>query len=362
MHRLPLFLIGTGLTLLFGRVTEHAQGSDQGTVITERFTSKALEQNRTGLDLHRSVSVYLPPGYENGDQRYPVVYYFHSFNWDNERMFADGNVQRLFDRAIQHGVIRPFILAAANFSTNGVGSFYSNSSTSGNWIDYTIKEVLPLVEKRYRTLTNRNSRGLAGEFIGGYAALKFAMLYPELFSSVYALHPVGTGLGLVPGSMKPDWPRILAAHSLADLEGDGLSAVFVAMAQAYLPNPDRPPFYCDFMVEMENGEPTLNVEHSLLLQSRFSLDEMLRDKADSLRRMRGIKLDWGRYDPNPDHVYANEAFVRKLEAVGIEHEAEEYRGAVWDKNWTEHGRVEDNVLPFFNRYLDFEATDGVTEK
>jgi hypothetical protein len=167
---------------------------------------------------------------------------------------------------------------------------------------------------------------------------------------------VGTGSGLVPMYSRPDWKKVYAAKSFADLSGnpaDPYTPVFVAMAQAFLPNPDRPPFFCDFLMEPVNGEPQLNVANLQLLKSRFMLEKVVVDNLDKVRKLRGIKFDWGRYDPNQDHVYANQAFTRKLDELGIEHEAEEYRGLPWDKYWIDDGRVYNEVLPFFARRLKF---------
>ena len=326
-----------------------------GTLVTEGITSEILRDNRIGIDPKRSISVYLPPGYHETTKSYPVIYYFHTINWSNERMFADGNaVQPIFDRAIMNGRIGEFILVAANYSSPTMGSWYENSATSGRWLDYTISEVLPYIESHFRTIRHRDSRGLAGDFLGGYGALKFAMLYPDLFSVVYALHPVGTGMGLMPTKSMVDWPRLHKAQSFADLWGDHYAPGFVAMSQAYLPNPNRPPFYCDFIVEMDNGKPVYKPENLKKLQAQFHLDELLPAYADNLRKMRGIAFDWGRYDQTQGHVYSNQAFTRKLDQLEIEHIAEEYNGGPYDKNWIEHGRVEDNMLPFFARHLVFE--------
>ena len=270
-------------------------------------------------------------------------------------MFSAGNnAQVVFDRTIAKGVIGEFILVAASYSGPTMGSWYENSTTSGRWLDYTINEVLPYVDTHFRTIRHRDSRGLAGDFLGGYGALKFAMLYPDLFSVVYALHPVGTGSGLMPPQGVVDWKRLHKAKSFSELWGDHYAPGFVAMAQAYLPNPNRPPFYCDFFVELENGEPKLKPENLARLQTNFHLDELLRDHADNLRKMKGIAFDWGRYDQTQSHVYSNQAFTRKLDHLGIEHIAEEYNGGAYDKNWIEHGRVEDNMLPFFNQHLAFQ--------
>ena len=347
-------LLLAGLAAIFGALPGFALEIKHGTVQTEHLVSEKLRENRTGLDPNRAIKVYLPPGYAKSGKSYPVIYYFHSFFWSPEKMFEDGNLQHLLERGFANGVVPEFIFVAADYSTPTTGSFYENSSTTGHWLDFTVEELVPFIDGHFRTIRNRNSRGLAGDMIGGYGALKFAMLYPELFSVVYALHPVATGTGLVAMVSRPDWGKIHRAKSFKDLNGDGFSQVFLAMSQAFLPNPDRPPFYCDFIVELENGQPKIHVENTKKLQSRFLLDQMLAEKSESLRQMRGIKFDWGRYDPNQDHVYANQAFTRKLDEFGIEHEAEEYRGNTSDKNWTEHGRFYESLLPFFARHLVFQ--------
>lgn len=331
-----------------------AQTLKKGKVVTRHINSQILKENRIGLDTNRSISVYLPPGYEESKRSYPVIYYFHSLGWSNEKMFANENSpQPLLDRAINNGTIREFILVAANYSSPTLGSWYENSATSGKWIDFTIQELLPYIDNHFRTIPYRNSRGLAGDFTGGYGALKFAMLYPDLFSVVYALHPVATGTGLMPSQQMVDWERIYKAGSFKDLWGDYYAPGFVGMSQAYLPNPDRPPFYCDYIVEMQNGKPTLNTKNVKTLQSRFLLDELLRQYEDNFRKMRAIAFDWGRYDRTQSHVYSNQAFTRTLDQLGIDHIAEEYNGDQSNKNWIPHGRVEDNLLPFFNRHLVF---------
>ena len=125
------------------------------------------------------------------------------------------------------------------------------------------------------------------------------------------------------------------------------------MSQTFLPNPERPPFYCDFIVDLVDGQQKLNVGNSELLKSRFMLQKIAADNIEKVRTLRGIEFDWGRYDPNQDHVYANQAFTRRLDELGIEHFAEEFRGLPWEKYWNEEGRVYTQVLPFFARRLKF---------
>ena len=326
-----------------------------GSVVETKYIDSAvLKENRVGLNLRRSLKVYLPPGYATSKMRYPVIYMLHSLNWSNERSFAPGSAaQPTFDRAIADRVIPPFIVVAPDYTTSQVGSLFANSSTNGRWEDYTLQEVIPYIDANYRTLARVESRAIMGDFMGGHGALLYAFRHPEVFSSVYAMHPVGTGPGLVPMVSRPDWKKVYSAKSFADLAGDPYTPVFVAMSQTFLPNPDRPPFYCDFIVDLVDGQPKLNVGNSELLKSRFMLQKIVADNIEKVRTLRGIEFDWGRYDPNQDHVYANQAFTRRLDELGIEHFAEEYRGLPWEKYWNDEGRVYTQVLPFFARRLKF---------
>lgn len=328
-----------------------------GAVVTEKLASTVLRDNRIGLDPNRTITVYLPPGYADSGKSYPVVYYFHNIFWSPEKMFADGNVVKLLERGFANGLVQEFIFVAADYSTPTTGSVYENSPVSGRWLDFTVQEVVPFVDRRFRTLRHRDSRALAGDFFGGRGALKLAMVHPDVFSVVYALHPVATGIGYGPWARLPiDWKSVHQATSYADLSHEGPTRLFVTISQGFLPNLKRPPFYCDFFVEPHNGEPRLHPENTRKTQAGFHLEETLDESAANLRTMRGIAFDWGRFDPTPGHVYANQAFSRKLEDLGIEHEAEEYRGNPWDRTWTENGRFYARVLPFFARHLVFEAS------
>lgn len=344
------------LVLLFALLLAPAASFATGSVVETRILdSTVLKDNRTGLNTRRPLKVYLPPGYATGTRRYPVIYMLHGLNWSNERMFAPGAAtQPTFDRAIATGVIKPFIAVAPDYTTQGPGTFFVNSTTAGRFEDFTVQEVVPFIDANYRTLARPGSRVIMGEHMGAFGALWYAVHHADVWSTVYALHPVGTGSGLVPMWSRPDWNRVKSAKDFAGLAGDPYTPVFVAMSQAFLPNADRPPFYCDFIVNLEDEPATLNVANSQLLRSRFFLEKAIVDNLDKVKTLRGIKFDWGRYDPNQDHVYANQAFTRKLEELGLEHEAEEYRGLPWDKYWIDDGRVINEVLPFFARRLDFQ--------
>lgn len=333
--------------------SEAISNSPKGTLVTEKLASTILRDNRIGLDPNRSIYIYLPPGYHKSGKSYPVVYYLHNINWSPEQIFRDSNMVKLLERGFASGVVKEFILVAANYSATSAVAIYGNSSTSGRWLDFTASELVPFIDGRFRTLRHRNSRGLAGDFFGAYGALKLAMTHSDIFSTAYALHPVATGGYLPWPTIQVDWNKIHQAKTFAEIPA-GRERIFVAIAQSVLPNPNRPPFYCDFWMELENGEPKYHVANSRKAQAGFHLNETVDQYAENLRSMRGIAIDWARYDETYSHVYSVEAFSRKLDDLGVEHDAEEYRGNPWNKNWTDNGRFYSRVLPFFARHLVFE--------
>jgi S-formylglutathione hydrolase FrmB len=327
-------------------------------LLTKTLHSTILRDNRVGLNTERTVKIYLPPGYMTSRKRFPVVYYLHNFYSNNEQVFADGRINTLIERAFAAGVVKEFILVAADYSTAMIGSLYENSPVSGRWLDYTTNEIVPFVDSQFRTIPNRDSRAVVGDFFGGRGALKLAMIHPDIFSVVYALHPVATGQGYLPWVSLDgiDFKKMYEAKSPADLKGTGRTLIFFAVCQAFLPNLSRAPLYCDFLFEPnKNGELELNSVNMQKAKAGFQLEETLNESAANLKTMRGIAFDWGRFDPNQDHVVANRTFSRRLEDLGVEHEAEEYRGDPFSRVWTDDGRFYTRVLPFLAKHLVFGA-------
>jgi hypothetical protein len=330
-----------------------AAQEQKGTVVVERFTSTILVNTKTGVDPARNVHVYLPPGYASSGKAYPVVYYFHNIFSGPAQVLADGRFVGLIEDAFSAGAIQEFIVVVGDYTSPTTGSVFENTTATGRWLDYTVEELVPLIDQRFRTLRRRESRGLAGEMMGGRGALMLAMRNPETFGCVYAMNPVGTGTGLLPVQTYPKWEKLLRAKSFAELEGEHISQIFLTFSQAFLPNPDRPPFYCDFLMELRDGQSSYHAENARKMVEGFSLTHLLDQYGSNLLKLRGVAFDWSRYDPIQDHVLGSANLSRKMELFGIDHEAEEYRGVYWTENWRDGGRFAARVLPFFNRHLDF---------
>jgi S-formylglutathione hydrolase FrmB len=316
-------------------------------VVSFVINSKAL-QNTGSEDPNRKVSVYLPPNYDASTQRYPVIYYLHGF-MGKDNIFPQ--MQKILDEGIVRQKIKPFIFVQADQYTLFEGSFYSNSSLTGNWDEFESKELVEYLDKNYRTLANRESRGIAGHSMGGYGAFKIGMLHPEVFSSIYALSPGLLAMVKEFGPNSTSFKDVQNVKTIEDLKKTYYPKVLVAVGRAWSPNPNKPPFYCDFPFSYEGDKMIVN--QTVLEKWEANMPVYMVDKyADNLRKMTAIKLDWGRND-SPRFPVQIGMLSQRLENLGINHFSEEYIGDHGNKIWTMDGRVLNDLLPFFNDYLKF---------
>jgi esterase/lipase superfamily enzyme len=344
-----------GLSLALLNVVATSVASIKSQVISRELRSENIAHNKIGIDPVRKMLVYLPPGYDlSSSERYPVIYFLpnpfeESYRYD----FDHRDAQSLFDCAIADGVIRKFILVAVDMNTPFGSSWYANSSVTGNWEDFVIQELVPYIDANFKTLSNRDSRGIAGIFIGGYGAIRLGMRHPDVFGSVYAMHPVGTATGVNVSMTIPKWDILANAKSMDDVQKDGGTRIFTTMFQAHLPNPTKPPLFIDLLARKENGRLIIDSKLMDRFRNNFYLETMIPQYADNLKSLRAFKFDWTRNDANYDHVYANQAFTRKLNEFGVVHGAEEYTGPFDESNWGADGRIYTEVLPFFRTHMVF---------
>src|SRR5687768_16196961 len=305
-------------------------------------------QNDGGENKNRNVSVYLPPGYEQGNKRFPVIYYLHGFMGTDS---ISSSMKMILDRGIAQQKIRPFILVIASHYTLYEGSFYSNSSLTGNWIDFQAKELVEYIDKNFKTLATRDGRGIAGHSMGGYGAIKMGMLFPDVFSTVYALSPGLLAFVKEFGPNSDSFKDLGKIKSVEELKKTYYPKVIVAVARAWSPNPNRPPFYCD--VPFTYDGDSLVVNSAVLEKWNQNMPVYMVDKyANNLRKLKALKLDWGRNDASRFPIQCG-MFSQRLENLGIEHFSEEYIGNHGNKIWTLDGRVLNDLLPFFNDHLNF---------
>lgn len=347
------------ITLVLAATMQARADTATSRIEDQVILSKCFARARVPIDPSRRLTVYLPPGYETSSQRYPVIYFVpNSLDRSYRSCFDDHQAQSVFDGAIKRNAIGAFILVAMDMSTPYGSSWGVNSPATGNWEDYFIGELVPYLDAHYRTLASRNSRGIAGVGMGGNIAIRLATRHPEIFGSVYGLHPVGTGSGVQMMYIRPNWDLLWAAKVADDVKADGFSTIFASIFQAFLPDSEKPPLFVDLPARRVNGALVIDAKLTDRLRKGFFLEEMIPEYAEKLKSLRGFKFDWARSDSIWDHVYSNQAYTHKLNEYGIVHEAEEYNGAWGEPNWGRDGRIVMDVLPFFEHTLDFEAAGG----
>jgi len=117
--------------------------------------------------------VIFPADYENKKaEKYAVVYLLHGLtgHFDN---WADKTKLKDYAANYKYIIVMP----------EGNNGWYSDSATVANdrYESYIIKELIPEIDKKFRTNADKNYRAIAGLSMGGYGALKFGLKYPEMF-------------------------------------------------------------------------------------------------------------------------------------------------------------------------------------
>jgi hypothetical protein len=150
------------------------------------FESEALRDNRLGDPWQRPLWVYLPPGYDADPQRrYPSVYVIQGLTgqldmWRNRQAFRR-NFPELADELFASGGVPPCLLVWVDCWTSLGGSQYLDSPGTGRYHTYLCQEVVPFIDRRFRTIANADHRGIMGKSSGGYGAMVTPMLRPDLF-------------------------------------------------------------------------------------------------------------------------------------------------------------------------------------
>lgn len=346
-----LFLL---IVILCSLVPTFAQ---EGKVIRETLRGKSLENNVTGESLERGVSVYLPPRYESSpNKRYPVLYLLHGIGDNDEnwtRAWSKGNegyatIQDVMNRGITEKRFGEMIVVMPDQRTRAFGSFYVNSSATGNWDDFTSRELVDYIDKKYRTLAKAASRGIAGHSMGGFGAITLGMKHPETFSVVYGMNPALLGWSRDLSIENRTFIDALNAKSLDELfKTRNIFALgFITISQAISPNPAKPPFYADFPFEIKDGQ-LVPAEPAFSKWQEYSSANLVKKYQDNLRKLKGLKFDSGNRDEFLFIIDNSRELSETLAAYGIDHIFEEYNGDHRNRLWGKNGRLISDVLPFF---------------
>ncbi len=148
----------------------------------------------------RDIVVYLPPGYEETDARYPVLYMHDGQNlFDPETAFQEGAHWRLGETAdalIQAGALSPLLIVGiANTGERRLEEYTPtrDKKLGGGLADQygrlLVEELKPFIDETYRTRRDPASTALGGSSLGGLVTLYLGLAYPDVFGSLAVMSP-----------------------------------------------------------------------------------------------------------------------------------------------------------------------------
>jgi S-formylglutathione hydrolase FrmB len=324
-------------------VPEVVAGARPATVERITIHGAALEGNLEGDAVDRTVLVFLPPGYaRDRSHRYPVVYALHGYSIGAEQWSQEIHVPQTIEGAFALGA-KEMIVVLPDSKTVHNGSMYSSSATTGDFENFIARDVVSYIDAHYRTIANRNSRGLVGHSMGGYGASRIGMKHADVFGSLYIMSPCclsARGGGPANPANDEALTAVKTAEDSAKLPF-GLRAQ-LASAAAWSPNPNNPPLYLDLPIGA--NQPSVLARWAANAPLAF-IDQYIQN----LRQYRAIAIDVG----DQDGLKVDTGKLHDvLNNYNIKHDFEIYAGT-----HTSHVavRFQEHVIPFFSRTLSFEA-------
>lgn len=344
IHTLVVFIATAGTAL--AQVKTNAPDPVPGArpAIVERLTihGRALEGNLEGDAVDRPVIVVLPPTYtRERSRRYPVVYALHGYSIGAEQWTQEIHVPQAIEGAFAKGA-REMIVVLPDSKTVHNGSMYSSSITTGDFETFIARDVVAYIDAHYRTIPDRNSRGLVGHSMGGYGASRIGMKHPEVFGSLYIMSPCCLSAR---GGGPPN-PANEEALAAVKTPADSAKLPFglraqLASAAAWSPNPKNPPLYLDLPIGA-------NQQAVLARWAANAPLAFIDQYIQNLREYRAIAIDVG----DMDNLKNDTGRLHDvLTAYDVRHDFEIYPGTHTSNVAI---RFQDYVLPFFSRTLSFE--------
>lgn len=160
------------------------------------------------LIARKTCYVYLPPSYEETDNHYPVIYLLHGMYGGETDWVQKGHVHETAERMMRSGELRESIIVMPSDGGYHQGTFYVDwYDGTGNFEQYFLYDLMPAIEREFRTIPTREARVIGGLSMGGLGSFVLSLRNPEKFGAAAslsgALHP------LVPGREIEEYSRVI---------------------------------------------------------------------------------------------------------------------------------------------------------
>lgn len=166
--------------------------------------------NTLGAD--RRLTIYTPPGYEKGKEKYPVLYLLHGSGGDEDAWADLGRTVQILDNLIAEGKAKPMIVvmpngvyynqAAPGYAVNMFQpTMFNSRSDSTVEIEQSFPDVIAFVESTFRVAKGQKNRAVAGLSMGARQSCAISRAHPGTFSYI----------GMFSGAVLADTPEAEAA-------------------------------------------------------------------------------------------------------------------------------------------------------
>ncbi|MCP2044341.1 alpha/beta hydrolase-fold protein [Pontibacter sp. HSC-36F09] len=139
----------------------------------------------------RDLIVWLPPGYEKGSKRYPVLYLHDGqnvFDPATSSFGVDWRIDEIADSMIRSKRMEPVIIVGINNTPDRMEEYVPGTKGSA-YMDFVVNTVKPLLDQSYRTKPSAKHTLTGGSSAGGIIAFMLAWEYPQVFSKAICMSP-----------------------------------------------------------------------------------------------------------------------------------------------------------------------------
>ena len=155
------------------------QGVPQGQVRSLYYFAKSTNEWRHAM-------VYTPADYEKGKKKYPVLYLQHDMGEDETGWSKQGHMQHIMDNLIAKGDAVPMIVVMESGDIKAPfkgGDNRQGFSTYGNsFYEVMMNDLIPTIDAKFRTLTDRDHRAMAGLSWGGHQTFDVVLNHLDKFA------------------------------------------------------------------------------------------------------------------------------------------------------------------------------------
>lgn len=159
-------------------------------VLSEKFYIPQLDRNR-------KIWIYLPPGYDESDKHYPVMYMHDGQNlFDSSLSFSgEWEVDETLNKLYQEKGMAMIVIGIDNGGNKRLDEYspWKNEKYGGGegeaYVDFIVNDLKPYVDKNYKTIANKNQTAIMGSSMGGLISYYAALKAPDVFGKIGVFSP-----------------------------------------------------------------------------------------------------------------------------------------------------------------------------